>query len=48
MWLFGQLDTLGESGGSAMKDPQLQADAKVVMEGLAKLLEKGVSAPNEV
>jgi len=48
MWLFGQLNTLGENGGAAQENPQLEKDAKVVMKGLSKLMEKGVTAPEKV
>lgn len=40
MWLFGQLDTLGDSKSAGVETLQVEDDAKAVMKGIVQLLEK--------
>jgi len=46
LWLFGQLDTLGDSKAARLEESQIEADAKFVMGKLSVLLAKNVETPD--
>lgn len=46
MWLFGQLNTLGDGDGVVVL--KMQEDARAVMEGLARMIEKSRVGGDEV